>query len=99
MDVKRNSEERLLIISKYISIHNYNTLNILDVYTEAWFLHLNGELKKKISVKSEKKLENHNFGNKLSLIYLGWTCKYNVTACKTHIYIYSVICIPFTKHV
>ena len=43
-------------------------------------------------------LEINNLGNKLSLIYLGWTCKYNVTACKTHI-IYSVICIPFTKHV
>lgn len=46
------------IISKYISIHNSNILNILDVYIEAWFLHLNEELKKKISVKSEKNVGN-----------------------------------------
>ena len=57
MDVKRNSEERLYQ-NIYLYSYNYNTLNILDVYTEAWFLHLNGELKKKISVKSEKNVGN-----------------------------------------
>ena len=95
MDVKRNSEERLLIISKYISIHNYNTLNILDVYTEAWFLHLNEELKKKNSVKSEKSKNFISLG--INLVWIIWDEHASITACRT--WIYSVICIPFTKHV